>query len=81
MNYYRNSEEFNNLSPESNALLVRDFLNDRDKFTVLILRNNNTGKKKTKVFDKVSELYNNFLGKYFYEYYDLPSEEKRRVST
>ena len=33
--------------------------------------------QKTKLFDKVSELYNNFLEKYFYEYYDLPSEKKK----
>ena len=30
-----------------------------------------TQRKKTKMFDTVSELYNNFLDKYFDEYYDL----------
>ena len=33
-----------------------------------------TQRKKTKVFDQVLELYDNFIDKYFYEYYDLPSE-------
>ena len=35
--------------------------------------------QKTKLFDEVSELYNNFLEKYFYEYYDLLSEKKKSL--
>ena len=31
--------------------------------------------------DKVSELYNNFLRKYFYEQYDLPSERKEEMDS
>ena len=56
---------------------LSNFSNDIDKFSVVRPRNNITKKKKTKVFDKVSELYNNFLNKLFYEYYDLPSEKKK----
>ena len=31
------------------------------------------------MFDKVSELYNNFLDKYFYEYYDWSSEKREEL--
>ena len=79
-NYYRNSEEFYKCSPESKALVIRDFLiNDINKLSDLKPRHDNTRKRKTEVFDKVSELYNSFLDKCFYEYYDLPSEKKKEL--
>ena len=39
-----------------------------------------TTQGKKRVFDKVSVLYNNFLGKYFDEYYDLPVKKKKKKS-
>ena len=36
-------------------------------------------KEKIKVLDTASELYNNFLDKYFDEYYDLDGEEKEEL--
>ena len=36
-----------------------------------------TTQGKKRVFDKVSVLYNNFLGKYFDEYCDLPVKKKK----
>ena len=68
--YYRNSKKFDKLLPKSKTLILRNFLNEIDKFSDLISRMTTQGKKR--VFDKVSVLYNNFLGKYFDEYYDLP---------
>ena len=39
-----------------------------------------TTQGKKRVFDKVSVLYNNFLGKYFDEYCDLPVKKKKKKS-
>ena len=42
-------------------------------------RNDNSKKKKIKVIDTVSELYNTFLDKYFDEYYELDGEEREEL--
>ena len=60
-------------------MVLHNFLNDINNFSDVIPPNDNTRKKKAKVFDKVTELYNNFLDKYFYEYCDLSSERKEEL--
>ena len=40
-----------------------------------------TKKKKTNVYDSASELYNEQLGKYSDEYYDLSDAERRKQNT
>ena len=50
---------------------LKTFLNDLDKFNKLKLLKEKAEKKKTNVYHKASELYNDLLQKYFDEYYDL----------
>ena len=77
--YYRDNKNIDNLSFKSKHSFLAEFLNDIDKFSDLKPRNKNTKKKKAKVHDTDSELYNKFLDKYFDEYYDLEKRNKRRV--
>ena len=68
--------EFDNLSFKSKYSFLDKFLDDLDKFNKL---NPQTESKKVKknVYNKASELYNDFLGIYFDEYYEL-SDDKRK---
>ena len=60
---------------KSNIIVIvknlKTFLNDLDKFNKLKTLKEKAEKKKTNVYDKASELYNDLLQKYFDEYYDL----------
>ena len=69
--YYRNNKNSDNLSFKSKYSFLAEFLNETDKYSDLKPRNKNTTKKKTRMYDTVSELYNTFLDEYFDECNDL----------
>ena len=76
--YYHDNGNFENLSFKWKYSFLVEFLNDIDKFSDLKPRNKSTKKKKAKVCDTVSELYNKSLNKYLEEYYDLEKETKEK---
>ena len=56
-------------------------MNDLDKFNKLKTIKEKTEKKKTNVFNAASELYNDLLGIYFDEYYELPNAKKEKIES
>ena len=76
--YYHDNGKLENLSFKWKYSFSVEFLNDIDKFSDLKRQNKSTKKKKAKVCDTVSELYNKFLNKYLEEYYDLEKEPKEK---
>ena len=69
--------KFDNLSFKSKYSFLDKFLDDLDKFNKL---NTQTESKKVKknVYNKASELYNDFLGTYFDEYYELSGDKTKK---
>ena len=56
---------------------MKVFFDDLDKFNKLNLQKESKAEKKINEYNKASELYNDFLGIYFEEYYEL-SDDKRK---
>ena len=76
---YRYFKKIDNLSLESNYSFLATLLNDLDKFRKLKTQKEETKEKKTNVYNTDIELYNNFLGTYFDEYFDLPDAKKSKI--
>ena len=68
---YNKVNEFNKLSIKSK------FLNDLNYFTSFKPRNRDTKKKKSRMYDTASELYNEFLDLYFDNCCDLLDTKKK----
>ena len=68
--------KFNKLSIKSKCFFLSDFINHLNRFSSLNHWNENPKERKTRVYDTVSEWYNEFPDKYFDEYYDLLNVKK-----
>ena len=60
-------KNFGNLSFKSKHSFLNDFLHDLDKLNNINPKKESTKEKKINVYDKASELYNNFLGIYYHK--------------
>ena len=69
--------EKDNFSFKSKHSFLNEFHDDLDRFNNLNLKKESAKKKKRNVFDKASELYNDFLRIYYDKYYEL-SDDKRK---
>ena len=76
---YHYFKKIDNLSLESNCSFLATLFNDLDKFRKLKTQKEETKEQKTNVYNTALELYNNLLGTYFDEYFDLPDAKKSKI--
>ena len=76
--YYRDTKDFDSLSFRSKYSFLAEFSDDIVEFGELKHRNENAKRKKIKVYDTASELYNKFPDKDSDEYYDLEKKKEER---
>ena len=66
-----------NLSFKPKHSFLKEFLDDLEKLNDINPQKESTKERKINVYDKASELYNDFLGVHYYKYYEL-SDNKRK---
>ena len=76
--YYHDSNKFDELSFKSKYSFLAELFNDLNKFNKLKTQKEKK-KKKGNVYDTVSQFYNELLGTYFDEYYDLSDTEGKKI--
>ena len=64
---------------KSKYSFLDEFFDDLDKFNKLNLEKESTAEKKINEYKKASELYNDFLGIYFEEYYVLSDDKRKKI--
>ena len=68
-------KKFNNLSFKS---IHSSHFDNLDKLDNLNPQKESTEKRKIKVYDTASELYNDFLGIYYHKYYELSGDKSKK---
>ena len=79
--YYCDRKKFGNLSSKSKDSFLNEFFGDLDKLNNLNPQKESINKRKINVYDKASELYNDFPGIYHHKYFELQNDKRKKIES